>query len=119
VIHLGLRLSSSAPQRSAASEPANANREVAIDAAIVAVFDRAVSGETIAMSYARRERELRALFERLTPDACRVLSRRLEAKVPGDQVAEHFGRMVAERRQRLVSYLDDARRREAVRSART
>ena len=120
MIHLGLQLSRSAPtaEKPDVSTRAPAVRLTSPDEAILAALDRVVPGETIAMSFARREVELRALFDGMSPEVSRCLARRLASKVCGDPVVDRFARLVPERRQRLLSYLEDARRRVAVRSGR-
>ncbi len=85
-----------------------------IESEILAVLDSAVDGETIAMTYQRREHELRGVFARLTVAESRGLQRRLSIPAPGDVLAARFNGMIAERCQRLLAFLGDARRREAL-----
>ena len=87
----------------------------ATEHALVAILDApAEDGETIAMAFHRRESELRALFATLRLPEARALHARLANPVDGDGVAQTFGRLVRERRERLLVFLADARRREAV-----
>ena len=83
---------------------------------LVAVLAAPIEG-SVAAAYQRKEVALRAVLARLPAAECRVLAARLRCVCPGDPLASLFGRMTAERRGRLLAYLDDARRREAVRAA--
>jgi hypothetical protein len=89
------------------------------DAEILAVLDAPPGcGESADALYRRKERELGALFATLpAPDAI-ALAKRLSAAAPGDILSARFSRLVAERRQRLIDFLGDAKRREAVEIAR-
>jgi len=75
----------------------------------------AAPGETIAATYARKERELCAVFAELRPAEALVLHRRLVARAPGDALAIELARLAPERRTRLVAFVGDARLRDAVR----
>jgi len=68
-------------------------------------------GETHRSDFERRERELRLLFERLTPIAAFALQRRLESGRSDDKLVVAFERLVVERRGRLLATLAKARRR--------
>ena len=94
-------------------EPARISREDAL----VAVLTAPIAG-SVAAAYQQKEAAIRGELERLPAAECRVLAERLRRARPGDQLAALFGRMTVERRGRLLAYLDDARRREAVRAAR-
>lgn len=83
-----------------------------------AALTRDVAGETIAVAFARREQDLRALFGQLTLDESRTLYRRLAQPSSDDGLARLFGRMVPERRNRLLVFLADARRRIALKGGR-
>lgn len=74
-------------------------------------------GETALHGFARKEHELRAIFAALAPCDALALHRRLANPVPGDALAGAFGRLVVERRHRLLAFLADARRRAALRGA--
>jgi hypothetical protein len=71
-------------------------------------------GETIEMTFRRKELELGDLFATLTVFESRTLQRRLSNPSANDPVAAQFGRLVPERRSRLLAFLGDVRRREAV-----
>jgi hypothetical protein len=73
-----------------------------------------LAGETIEIAYRRVERELGELFAKLTPPQARALKLRLEQLREGDILATRFNRLVVQRRVRLLAFLGDARRREAL-----
>ncbi|MDX2093972.1 MAG: hypothetical protein SFX73_39425 [Kofleriaceae bacterium] len=62
----------------------------------------------------KREQDLMALFEALPVLEAMELQRRLRIGRADDVVAVAFGRLVVERRQRLMMFLGNARRRAAV-----
>lgn len=91
-------------------------------------FERAITdvlaskpklGETIDLAFRRIEREIAALFAQLTPVEARALKQRLELVRADDSLTARFNRLVAERRIRLLAFLGDARRREALTNLRT
>lgn len=104
-----------AERQPAEGQPAEPAR-VSLEGELVAVLAAPVEG-SVAAAYQRKEVALRAVLARLPAAECRVLAARLRCVCPGDPLASLFGRMTAERRGRLLAYLDDARRREAVRAA--
>jgi len=70
--------------------------------------------ESHAESNANREAELRALFAELDVTRAFHLRRRLEMARAGDPLWSSFQRLVADRRQRLLRFLGDARRRSVL-----
>lgn len=91
-----------------------------LDAQLLAILSAGPAlGETIEAAFRRKEHELGALFATLDVTTSRALHRRLSRPAEGDLVAAQFGRMVSERRARLLSFLADARRREAIAQARS
>jgi hypothetical protein len=84
-------------------------REAELEAELAAPIEGSV-----AAGYQRKEAALRAELGRLTVAESRVLAARLRRAHPDDRIAALFGRMTAERQGRLLGFLDDARRREAV-----
>ncbi|HLL23751.1 MAG TPA: hypothetical protein VK427_16545 [Kofleriaceae bacterium] len=72
------------------------------------------SDETIEAGYRRKEHELLTLLAPLTPLEARALHRRLTMPSGDDPLATHFGRLVPARRARVLAFLTDARRREAM-----
>jgi hypothetical protein len=90
---------------------------VSREEALEAVLAAPVQG-SVAAAYQLKEAAFRAELVRLPAVESRVLAERLRRASPGDRLASMFGRMTAERRGRLLAYLDDARRREAVRATR-
>jgi hypothetical protein len=75
-------------------------------------------GETIDAHNRRKERELGALFATLSVLQARALHKRLSSPAADDPIATRFARMIAERRHRLLVFLADARRREAIHTSR-
>ncbi len=67
-------------------------------------------GETIDAAYRRKERELGQLFGSVTRIEAIALHRRLSDPRGDDAVATHFGRLVVERRTRLLAVLSRVRR---------
>ena len=65
-----------------------------------------------------KEHAVGAVFARLSPLQARALHHRLANPAEGDALAAAFGRLVAERRVRLLAFLADARRRAAIEAAR-
>jgi hypothetical protein len=93
--------------------------EVSLEAEILAILDRSPEpGERLEFAFRRKEAELLAAFDKLTVLDARELRRRLALALPGDPIAVRFARLIPQRRARLIAFLDDARRREALRSAR-
>lgn len=87
------------------------------EAELEAVLAAPIAGSAAA-GYQQKEAAVRAELDRLSPAESRVLADRLRRPRPSDALAALFGRMTADRRGRLLAYLDDARRREALRVAR-
>lgn len=57
----------------------------------------------------RKERELSALFDRISPAVSLALSQRLARATAGDVLVAAFGRLVVERRMRLLAKLQRQR----------
>jgi hypothetical protein len=75
-------------------------------------------GEQLEAAFRRKEHMLGELFARLSVMDARTLHHRLDVAHAGDELAASFGRLRADRRARLLAFLADARRREAMRFAR-
>jgi hypothetical protein len=88
--------------------------EVSCEREILALLEAPLAGPTIEVAHGQRERELGEMFARLSVTDSRALHRRLANPSPRDPIASRFGLMIAERRQRLLSFLAGARRREAL-----
>jgi len=87
--------------------------------AILEVLDeRPAVGETIELAYRRKEHALGELFAQLTIIEAHTLKKRLENPKAGDALATKFTSLIASRRVRLLAFLGDARRREALALAR-
>ncbi len=88
---------------------------VSSDVAILAILESQIQPyETAAVGFARKESELRHIFSTLSVAESRVLHSRLSSPLSGDQLAHSFTRLTADRRARLINFLADARRREAL-----
>jgi hypothetical protein len=88
------------------------------DATVLAILAAPLQlGETAQLGYLRKERELRALFAALPVPTARALHARLAAPRAGDVLAAKFAGLVAERKHRLLVFLADARRRDAIAAA--
>jgi hypothetical protein len=86
-----------------------------IEAKILAVLHRPRQlDESYAESSANRETELGALFAELDVTRAFHLRRRLETACADDPLWSSFQRLVVNRRQRLLRFLGDARRRSAL-----
>jgi hypothetical protein len=113
------------PQGAVASPPPRAVPRLELvprdpdDTALLAVLDAPpVAGETIDVEFRRKERDLLARFAALPVDAALALHKRLSTPRDGDELAARFARLVADRRARLLEFLADARRREAIKGGR-
>lgn len=90
-----------------------------VDWRILSILESPLAiGETALAGFSRKEAELRTLFASLTVSEQRALQARLSNPRTGDPVATHFARFTADRRHRLITFLADARRREALATAR-
>lgn len=65
------------------------------------------------LAFTHLELQLTELFGALTVDESRALHIRLAIPAPDDPVAALFGRLARPRRERLILFLADARRRAA------
>jgi AAA+ superfamily predicted ATPase len=72
------------------------------------------NGETIDSGYRRKEQEIVEVLGKLGLVEARALHRRLEVAAPDDLLAQQFSRLTRDRRERLISFLANARRREAI-----
>lgn len=101
-----------------AADPAathTAGAPVNPDALLIEILDAPLwPGEPALVGFARKEQELRAAFAALPVSDQRALARRLSMPRPDDRLAQKFGRLTAERRTRLIQFLEDARRRAAL-----
>ncbi|HEY4182338.1 MAG TPA: hypothetical protein VGM90_36145 [Kofleriaceae bacterium] len=83
------------------------------EAEALAILTRAAPVGRSAAEFGTKERELTALFARLSVSESRELHQRLRVPLPDDTLAIAFGRFVADRRGRLLDFVGDARRRHA------
>jgi hypothetical protein len=88
-----------------------------LDAQLTAILDTPLApGETVMTGFDRKERELGGLLATLSVADCRALHARLQRS--SDPLARTFARLTSDRRIRLMNFLADARRREAISAAR-
>ena len=76
------------------------------------------ANEMIAACFARKEAELGNVLATIDVDSARALHKRLTTFAGEDRLVTAFNRLTADRRQRLIVYLADARRRAAISTAR-
>lgn len=85
------------------------------DVALIAILEAPLhTGETLALGFARKEAELRHVLASLSVNESRALNTRLSCPKDGDPLTKAFMRLTAERRERLINFIADARRREAL-----
>jgi hypothetical protein len=102
-----------------AKRPAPANAIEARDEAFIAIIEAPLKdGETAYFGFARKEEELRAAFASLSVIESLALRSRLCNPRSYDRFAVAFSRLTVDRRVRLIYFLANARRREALNSAR-
>lgn len=87
-----------------------------MDAALLAILDAPLAEhETAAAGFARKERELGEAMSRLTVLEAFVLRQRIAIAALNDVLVQRLvTRCTAERRNRLVAFLEGARRRAAL-----
>jgi hypothetical protein len=89
------------------------------DATLIGIVEAPLAhGMTAREGFLRKEAELRAAFASLPVATQRALHARLSNPRAGDELAAKFQSLTAERRTRLLTFLADARRREAQAAAR-
>lgn len=102
-----------------AIRPPSAPRPDTLDARLIAILDAPLAlGETAAAGFARKEHELGAAFAALSVLESRAMHARLASPQPKDELANKFARLTIERRGRLLAFIADARRREAITAGR-
>jgi hypothetical protein len=100
------------------AEPVRTWSTIAAEREVLVVLEGPLAiGETAATGFKRIEQELGDLFATLTVLDSRELHRRLSSPALDDAIAIRFGRMVIDRRHRLLAFLADAPRREAFKRA--
>ena len=107
-----------APRTCAATIHTSTTIATSHDATLLAILDAPLApGEPAHVGFARKERELGTALGALPILDQRTLHARLSNPRTGDTLAEKFGRLTPERRQRLLNFLADARRRAAIAAA--
>lgn len=89
------------------------------ETAIIELIDSKFPGEIASEVFRRKEHALGAIFASLSITDAWQLHRRLTVSSPLDPIATRFGRLVADRRARLINFLGDARRRSALAAPRS
>jgi len=98
-------------------ERALAWHSVKLEAEILETFAASSApGERLELAFRRKEHELKLLFDRLSIADARELHRRFTLMLPSDPIASRFGRLIGERRARLLAFLADARRRQSLKN---
>lgn len=89
---------------------------VTLDTILLEILDAPLPpGHNAASGYNLKEEALGAVMSRLSLDECRTLYKRLATPVDGDELAAKFtSRLVGERRNRLLVFLANARRRQVL-----
>jgi hypothetical protein len=107
------------PQPLFARQPPPTVLDAITEARLIAIIEAPLApGETAMHGFARKEAELATAFTQLTILEAGSLQRRLSINAPDDALAAVFARLTVERRNRLVAFLGDARRRQAIAAAR-
>ena len=88
-----------------------------VDAVMNALRAPLQPGATAQMANALKEQAIGTLLDQLTVDESRWLRKRLSRKDPSDALCKEFSMLMLERQQRLLQFLADAPRRDAIRSA--
>src|SRR5262249_9897253 len=92
----------------------------AVDERLIEILDAPLAmGETAASGFLRKEQAIVTVLATLTVLESRALLARIRTARAGDRLAAKLGRLTAERRGRLLAFLADARRREALQLARS
>ena len=85
---------------------------IALESEILAALDAPKQdNETFDAAFRRKEHELGAVLSLLTPADSLALERRLTLSLAGDPIAARFAQLVAVRRNRLVTFISEMRRR--------
>jgi len=104
---------------SVSAEPPPPPAERSIEDRLIAILESPPhSNEMIAAGFARKEAELGNVLATVDLDVARALHKRLTTVDANDPLVTAFNRLTAVRRQRLIIYLADARRRAAISTAR-
>ncbi len=110
------RLREQAPKISIWEPPGVAAAKVApvalpIEAQLIAAIEQPLrSGEMHRVGNDRKEREIATLLDTLTPVQSLALCTRLAAGTASDPLVIAFGRLLVERRNRLITFLERRRR---------
>lgn len=98
-----------------AIRPPSAVVATTADGTLIAILDAPLATtENAFLGFARKEHDMGVLLATLSVLECRLLHKRLTNPQHGDELANKFARLTLERRGRLLDFLADARRREAL-----
>jgi hypothetical protein len=109
-------LANPAPANPPPAKPVEASAwSASVDVALIAILEAPLhAGETVALGFARKEAELRHVLATLSIVESRAMQLRLSRPKDGDPLTKAFLRLTGERRERLLNFIADARRREAL-----
>ena len=109
------RAADPAPGAAGASFEARSPGAAAVDERLIEILDAPLAPrETAASGFRRKEEAIVGVLAALTVHESRALLARMRVAHAGDRLVEKLGRLTAERRHRLLAFLVDARRREAL-----
>ena len=97
-----------------ASAPAPVDTQPWFETALIEILLRPAAAGTARGEHVRKEHEIGSVFMRLTVLEAWKLHKRLSMPAKDDALATAFGRLIDERRARLLAFLGDARRRAAL-----
>ncbi len=105
------------PLRAVRPAPSHALSAAQVGALVQIITRPLEPGVTAQAGHAGKEHELRQFIDTLTSGEALALHTRLRVAAAGDEVVVAFARLLGERRDRLMAYLGDSRRRAALRAA--
>lgn len=105
------------PLRAVRPAPSHALSAAQVGALVQIITRPLEPGVTAQAGHASKEHELRQFIDTLTSGEALALHTRLRVAAAGDEVVVAFARLLGERRDRLMAYLGDSRRRAALRAA--
>ena len=100
-----------------APTPASVAARSWFEPALIEILLRPAPAGAARDEHVRKEHELGSVFMRLTVLEAWKLHKRLSIPAKDDALATAFGRLIEERRARLLAFLGDARRRAALATA--
>jgi len=110
--------SAALPPVPAPTPPAPAPAVAAFELRLIEILRRPVEGGNTHEANRVKEHEIGEVFARLSVSEAAALHQRLSSPAPLDDLAAAFGRLMAERRARLLAFLGDAPRRATIAATR-